>query len=143
MYALEKNLLVKLCAFEDEVTTTDELIPSARPLPTALTPSSFRSLPFRRCPQYVENPSGGGAGGGAAKGGVPQEAAEVLAKVGDLSNTTIGSCIFAKSRGWPPEQAASCQKVLGALPTFVTSTPPSATAPTASTGALCLYHRPQ
>ncbi|MGI6403276.1 MAG: hydratase [Oscillospiraceae bacterium] len=119
MYALEENLLVKLCAFiEDEVTTTDELIPSGET-------SSYRSNPLklsefalsRRCPQYVEKSKAVRAlEEERQKGEAPKEAAEVLAKVGgDIANTTIGSCIFAKKPGdgSAREQAASCQKVLG------------------------------
>jgi len=119
MYALEENLLVKLCAFiEDEVTTTDELIPSGET-------SSYRSNPLklsefalsRRCPQYVEKSKAVRAlEEERQKGEAPKEAAEVLAKVGgDIANTTIGSCIFAKrpGDGSAREQAASCQKVLG------------------------------
>jgi aconitate hydratase len=50
------------------------------------------------------------------KGEAPEEAVEILSKVGgDLDNTTIGSCIFARKPGdgSAREQAASCQKVLG------------------------------
>ena len=119
MYKLEDNMLVKLCAvIKDDVTTTDELIPSGET-------SSYRSNPLklsefalsRRVPEYV----------GRSKkvkevevmrhdGKVTDEFAAVLAKVGaKLEDTTIGSCVFAKrpGDGSAREQAASCQKVLG------------------------------
>lgn len=119
MYKLEDNLLVKLCAvIYDDVTTTDELIPSGET-------SSYRSNPLklsefalsRRVPEYV----------GRSKkvkevevarheGKEDPEFAAVAAKVGaSLKNTTVGSCVFAKrpGDGSAREQAASCQKVLG------------------------------
>ena len=119
MFKLEDDMLVKLCAvIHDEVTTTDELIPSGET-------SSYRSNPIalseftlsRRVPEYV----------GRSKivaemekerqsGNAPAEAAEILGKVGgDMKKTTIGSCIFARKPGdgSAREQAASCQKVLG------------------------------
>ena len=121
MPALEDDLLVRLCAvIHDEVTTTDELIPSGET-------SSYRSNPVglaeftlsRREPEYV----------GRAKavreievqrqaGTLPEDAAQALALVGgDAQKTSIGSCIFARKPGdgSAREQAASCQKVLGGL----------------------------
>jgi len=115
----EDNILLRLCAvIRDEVTTTDELIPSGET-------SSYRSNPValseyalsRRVPEYV----------GASKavrlleesramGAASPEVLEILEKVGgDAGNTTIGSCVFAKKPGdgSAREQAASCQKVLG------------------------------
>ena len=119
MPRLEDDLLVKLCAvIHDEVTTTDELIPSGET-------SSYRSNPIglsefalsRRVPEYVSRSKAVRAlEEGKLAGQKPQEAVEVLAKVGgDLSRTTIGSCIFANrpGDGSAREQAASCQKVLG------------------------------
>ncbi|MCL2821266.1 MAG: hydratase [Oscillospiraceae bacterium] len=119
--AMEENMLIKLCAvINDEVTTTDELIPSGET-------SSYRSNPIalseftlsRRVPEYVSS----------AKevrnleekrrtGDTPIEAAKVLHLVGgDLIKTSIGSCIFSKKPGdgSAREQAASCQRVLGGL----------------------------
>ncbi len=119
MYQLDQDLLVNLCAvIQDDVTTTDELIPSGET-------SSYRSNPIalsefalsRRVPEYV----------GASKkireletqrqtGTAPDAAVEVLKKVGgDIARTTVGSCVFAKKPGdgSAREQAASCQKVLG------------------------------
>ncbi len=119
MPPLSEDLLVRLCAvIPDEVTTTDELIPSGET-------SSYRSNPIRlsdfalsrRVPEYVGLSKAVRAmetarGAGQA---VP-EAEAALSKVGgDLSHTTIGSCVFAKKPGdgSAREQAASCQKVLG------------------------------
>ena len=130
MSALTEDLLLKVVAeIHDDVTTTDELIPSGET-------SSFRSNPLRlaeftlsrRVPEYV----------GAAKevqkaekmrlsGGNPSEALEevkaAFAKVRQISGfenidekqTGIGSTIYANKPGdgSAREQAASCQKVLG------------------------------
>ena len=119
MPAFEEDLLLKLCAvIDDEVTTTDELIPSGET-------SSYRSNPVglseftlsRRVPEYV----------GRSKavremeekrqsGSIPEEVKAVLEKAGgNAESTTVGSCIFANKPGdgSAREQAASCQKVLG------------------------------
>lgn len=119
MFRMDDDLLVRLCAvIRDEVTTTDELIPSGET-------SSYRSNPIalseftlsRRVPEYV----------GRSKyvrelekqrreGVMPAELEEILKKVGgDIKKTTVGSCVFAKKPGdgSAREQAASCQKVLG------------------------------
>lgn len=119
MYQLDDDMLVKLCAvIHDDVTTTDELIPSGET-------SSYRSNPIklsefalsRRVPEYVERSKAVSALEVARQGGeTPAEIVEVLAKVGgDIKKTTIGSCVFAKrpGDGSAREQAASCQKVLG------------------------------
>lgn len=119
MYALEDNMLVKLCAvIQDEVTTTDELIPSGET-------SSYRSNPIklseftlsRRCPDYVKlSKELAIMEKERQEGNTPKEIEQVLKAVdGDIKNTTIGSCVFAKrpGDGSAREQAASCQKVLG------------------------------
>jgi aconitate hydratase len=125
--ALPENLLVKIISYiTDPVTTTDELIPSGET-------SSYRSNPLRlaeftlsrKDPQYV----------GKAKevrdfetkrqnGGTAEEIAEVLKKIKtipgcgslELSRLGIGSTIYARKPGdgSAREQAASCQRVLGA-----------------------------
>ena len=118
---LKDDLLINLCAvIQDEVTTTDELIPSGET-------SSYRSNPLalaeftlsRRVPEYV----------GASKlirdfesnlsnGDIPEIIKDILTKVdGVPSQTSVGSCIFAKKPGdgSAREQAASCQRVLGGL----------------------------
>jgi aconitate hydratase len=119
MPALQNNLLVKLCAvIEDEVTTTDELIPSGET-------SSYRSNPealsefalSRRVPEYVERSKKiRDLERKREAGDTDPVLKAVLAQVGaSAEDTTVGSCIFARKPGdgSAREQAASCQKVLG------------------------------
>ena len=128
MEALSDNILLKVSSkILDEVTTTDELIPSGET-------SSYRSNPLglaeftlsRRDPEYV----------GRAKavqamekerlvGKVNAEIAEVMKVVNTIpgqeqvkaEDVEIGSSIYANKPGdgSAREQAASCQRVLGAL----------------------------
>ena len=118
---LEEDMLIKLCAvISDDVTTTDELIPSGET-------SSYRSNPIalseftlsRRVPGYVAaSKSVRALEEERQKGTSPAEAGAILKKTGgDIIKTSIGSCIFAKKPGdgSAREQAASCQKVLGGL----------------------------
>ncbi len=124
---LAEHVLLKVVSkILDDVTTTDELIPSGET-------SSYRSNPLglaeftlsRRDPEYV----------GRAKavreleqqrraGTVADESAEVLETVEAIQDTApaiedieIGSTIYANKPGdgSAREQAASCQRVLGAL----------------------------
>lgn len=126
MTSLTEDLMLKVvCEIHDPVTTTDELIPSGET-------SSYRSNPLglaeftlsRRDPEYV----------GRAKdvyamevkrreGKAPDgELADAYDKVkkqfpdADAVNTALGSTIYAvkPGDGSAREQAASCQKVLGA-----------------------------
>ena len=126
MPALTDDLLVKVCSYiTDPVTTTDELIPSGET-------SSYRSNPerlsefalSRRDPEYV----------GRSKvlrqfdrdrragKGLSEEVSKVydaLEKAGfqvDREGTDIGSTIYANcpGDGSAREQAASCQRVMGA-----------------------------
>ena len=122
MYALEENLLVKLaCVLHDDVTTTDELIPSGET-------SSYRSNPLRlsefalsrRDPQYVPRAKAVAAEEAARRAGHSDEVTAALSKVcadpeETAKHTQFGSCVFAKKPGdgSAREQAASCQKVLG------------------------------
>ncbi len=128
MEALSENILLKVSSkILDEVTTTDELIPSGET-------SSYRSNPLglaeftlsRRDPEYV----------GRAKavqalenerlaGTVNPEIAEVIKVVNTIpgqedikaEDVEIGSTIYSNKPGdgSAREQAASCQRVLGAL----------------------------
>lgn len=117
---LSDNLLIKIASvLTDEVTTTDELIPSGET-------SAYRSNPMRlarfalsrKDPLYVER---------AEKireaelvrrsaGVLPEE---ILKEVGiDIKkNTAFGSCVVARKPGdgSAREQAASCQRVLGGV----------------------------
>ncbi|MCL2151773.1 MAG: hydratase [Oscillospiraceae bacterium] len=125
--ALEEEMLIQLCAvIHDDVTTTDELIPSGET-------SSYRSNPIalseftlsRRVPGYVAASKTARSLEEARRNAkTPAQAVELaeIAKMliklgGDLAKTSIGSCIFAKKPGdgSAREQAASCQKVLGGL----------------------------
>ena len=105
--ALSDNIILKVCSvITDEVTTTDELIPSGET-------SSYRSNPYklaeftlsRKDPDYVERTA-------RVKENMPEIAKKFAV---DLSNTSFGSVIFANKPGdgSAREQAASCQKVLG------------------------------
>jgi aconitate hydratase len=131
MPSLPENLLIKIVSFlTDPVTTTDELIPSGET-------SSYRSNPLklseftlsRKDPDYVkrakeaqkfeEMRKNGEAGG---------EMEKIFARIKNisgcekilLSGTGIGSAIFARKPGdgSAREQAASCQRVLGACANF-------------------------
>ena len=122
MYALEDNLLLKLaCVIHDDVTTTDELIPSGET-------SSYRSNPLklaefalsRREPEYVNRAKAVAAEEKKRRESVSEEVNAVLSKVCDnadetAKHTQFGSCVFAcrPGDGSAREQAASCQKVLG------------------------------
>ena len=130
MPALTDDLLVKVCSYiTDPVTTTDELIPSGET-------SSYRSNPerlsefalSRRDPQYVSRSKvmcqiERDREAGKA---LPEEVLNVyaaLTKAGvknDPTHTDIGSTIFANmpGDGSAREQAASCQRVMGASANF-------------------------
>ena len=130
MPALTEDLLVKVCSYiTDPVTTTDELIPSGET-------SSYRSNPerlsefalSRRDPQYVSRSKvlRQADRDRRAGNGLSDEIAAVYAaleKAGlkvDPDGTNIGSTIFANmpGDGSAREQAASCQRVMGASANF-------------------------
>ncbi len=119
MPAMKDDLMVQLCAvIHDDVTTTDELIPSGES-------SSYRSNPIRlsdlalsrRVPDYVGRSKDARAVEAAnAKGELPADVKDKLASCGgDPEKTSFGSCVFSHrpGDGSAREQAASCQKVLG------------------------------
>ena len=129
MPALTENLLLQVASvIRDEVTTTDELIPSGET-------ASYRSNPYkiseftliRKDPQYVgraksaqEFEKARAAGDKEKAGEFDQvlKAAGVGTSVDELLTTTgIGSVLYAKrpGDGSAREYAASCQKVLGGL----------------------------
>ena len=127
---LTDDLLVKIVSYiTDPVTTTDELIPSGET-------SSYRSNPLglaeftlsRKDPEYVGRAKAVQAEEKARRAG--EGSAEVLAqlhKVPGCENLTwndvqIASTIFAvkPGDGSAREQAASCQRVLGAGANIVT-----------------------
>lgn len=130
MPALSNDLLVKVCSYiTDPVTTTDELIPSGET-------SSYRSNPerlsefalFRRDPQYVERSKEmrQAERDRAAGKGLSEEILSVYATLERAGldchpdETVIGSTIFANmpGDGSAREQAASCQRVMGASANF-------------------------
>ncbi len=127
MPALSKHMLLKVAAYiDDEVTTTDELIPSGET-------SSYRSNPMglaeftlsRRVPEYVGNAKAIAVLESDRKDGKPSaELSGIIAKVkningySDIQDTDmlLSSVIYATKPGdgSAREQAASCQRVLGA-----------------------------
>ncbi len=130
MPALTDDLLVKVCSYiTDPVTTTDELIPSGET-------SSYRSNPerlsefalSRRDPQYVSRSKEmrQAERDRRAGKGLSDEVKAVYAaleKAGvktNPENTDLGSTIFANKPGdgSAREQAASCQRVMGASANF-------------------------
>ena len=130
MPALTDDLLVKVCSYiTDPVTTTDELIPSGET-------SSYRSNPerlsefalSRKDPEYVgrskvmrQMERDRQAGKGLSEEVKAVYAALTAAGVAnDPENTDIGSTIFANmpGDGSAREQAASCQRVMGASANF-------------------------
>ena len=126
--ALAENILLRVVSkIEDEVTTTDELIPSGET-------SSFRSNPLglaeftlsRRDPGYVARAKEVKALEDKREGGrTPSELDGIYAAIHAIDEFTaldereieIGSTIYARKPGdgSAREQAASCQRVLGAL----------------------------
>ena len=132
MTALTDNILLKVCSkILDEVTTTDELIPSGET-------SSYRSNPLglaeftlsRRDPEYVGRSKQMDIIEKARRNGedILKDNAELtyvfdkIRTIDGFSNivandTEIGSMIYAKKPGdgSAREQAASCQRVIGGL----------------------------
>ena len=127
---LGDNLLLKVASYiTDPVTTTDELIPSGET-------SSYRSNPLglaeftlsRKDPEYVGRAKAVQAEETARRAGAA--AAALLAKVNAVpgceqlkwNDIQIASTIFAvkPGDGSAREQAASCQRVLGAGANIVT-----------------------
>ena len=126
--ALQENILLKVCSkILDEVTTTDELIPSGET-------SAYRSNPLglakftlsRRDPEYVGRTKAVDAlEVRREKGGdIPElkDVYRVIATIPGQENVKpeeieIGSTIYANKPGdgSAREQAASCQRVIGAL----------------------------
>ncbi|WP_302156913.1 hydratase [uncultured Acidaminococcus sp.] len=131
MEHLTDNLLLKVASvIRDEVTTTDELIPSGET-------ASYRSNPYkiseftllRKDPQYVGRAKAAQAYEKARLAGDKKTAEEFYAPLKQvgidvdkdldtlMETTGIGSVLYAKrpGDGSAREYAASCQKVLGGL----------------------------
>lgn len=129
MSTLTENLLLEVASvIRDEVTTTDELIPSGET-------ASYRSNPYkiseftliRKDPNYVGRAKAVQEYEHARKEGNEKKVAEfykilkfagINSSLKELMETTgIGSVLYAKrpGDGSAREYAASCQKVLGGL----------------------------
>lgn len=129
MSSLGEHVLLKVCSkILDEVTTTDELIPSGET-------ASYRSNPLglaeftlsRRDPEYVGKAKDVAVLEKARVEGnkAPSEISHVYDKITevypaagkDLASIEIGSVIYCTKPGdgSAREQAASCQRVLGGL----------------------------
>ena len=132
MTALTDNILLKVCSkILDEVTTTDELIPSGET-------SSYRSNPLglaeftlsRRDPEYVGRSKAVDVIEKSRRTGEDilkdnTELSKIFEKIKNIpefadiiaNETEIGSMIYAKKPGdgSAREQAASCQRVIGGL----------------------------
>lgn len=132
MTALTDNILLKVCSkILDEVTTTDELIPSGET-------SSYRSNPLglaqftlsRRDPEYVGRSKAVDVIEKSRRNGEDilkdnTELSKIFEKIKTIpefadiiaNETEIGSMIYAKKPGdgSAREQAASCQRVIGGL----------------------------
>jgi aconitate hydratase len=137
MSPLTDNILLKVCSkILDDVTTTDELIPSGET-------SSYRSNPLglaeftlsRRDPEYVgRSKEVDKLEKARVAGKVPCEVEPALKPVFDkihtipgnenvkCTETEIGSMVYARKPGdgSAREQAASCQRVIGGLANICT-----------------------
>ena len=130
MPALTDDLLLRICSYiTDPVTTTDELIPSGET-------SAFRSNPERLSEFALSRRDPGYVGRSEAVRqierdresgkGLPEDITDVYAALSragidnDPASTDIGSAIFANmpGDGSAREQAASCQRVMGASANF-------------------------
>ena len=129
MAPLTENLLLKVASvIRDEVTTTDELIPSGETASYRSNPEKISQFTLiRKDPQYVgrakevreyERARVAGDRDAAAPFYAPLHAIGIDTSVEELIRTTgIGSVLYAKrpGDGSAREYAASCQKVLGGL----------------------------
>jgi aconitate hydratase len=123
MPALPENLLIRIASFiTDPVTTTDELIPSGET-------SSYRSNPLRlaeftlsrKDPAYVQRAKDIQALAGEELAAVHKQIQTLPGCAGlGIKDFSVGSAIFARKPGdgSAREQAASCQRVLGAVANF-------------------------
>ena len=129
MAALTDNLLLKVASvIRDEVTTTDELIPSGETASYRSNPEKISQFTLiRKDPNYVgrakeareyERARIAGNADVAGEFYAPLKALGIETPVEELMRTTgIGSVLYAKrpGDGSAREYAASCQKVLGGL----------------------------
>ncbi|MFV4847465.1 hydratase [Edwardsiella tarda] len=125
--ALTENIVLQVCAkILDEVTTTDELIPSGET-------SSYRSNPLglaeftlsRRDPGYVARSKASAMLEAQRQAGNVSELSILFERIRQIAGqqhvdplqTEVGSVIYAikPGDGSAREQAASCQRVIGGL----------------------------
>ena len=107
--ALKDNLLLRVCSvIRDEVTTTDELIPSGEA-------SSYRSNPLKLAEFTLSRKDPGYLPRAKAVMAAAKTPVNINGVAIDPSITTIGSVIISNKPGdgSAREQAASCQRVLG------------------------------
>ena len=129
MPALTENLLLQVAGvIRDEVTTTDELIPSGETASYRSNPERIAEFTLsRRDPGYAgrakavreyERARAAGDAGAAGAFYAPLKALGIETPAEELMRTTgIGTVLYAKrpGDGSAREYAASCQKVLGGL----------------------------
>ena len=109
--ALSENILLSVASvIDDEVTTTDELIPSGET-------SSYRSNPLRLAEFALSRKDPGYVAEAKRIKALNEDKANALKGIegADASSTDIASVVVAKrpGDGSAREQAASCQRVLG------------------------------
>ena len=109
--ALSENILLSVASvIDDEVTTTDELIPSGET-------SSYRSNPLRLAEFALSRKDPGYVAEAKRVKALNEDKANALKGIegADASSTDIASVVVAKrpGDGSAREQAASCQRVLG------------------------------
>jgi aconitate hydratase len=122
----------------DDVTTTDELIPSGRNLFVSFNPLGLAEFTLsRRDPGYVGRSKAVAELEKQRQAGDVSELASVFARIQQITGqentqpleTEIGSMIYAvkPGDGSAREQAASCQRVIGGLANIAGNMPPSVT----------------
>lgn len=151
MSALTDDLLLRVASvIRDEVTTTDELIPSGETASYRSNPEKISQFTLiRKDPEYVgrtkktreyERARVAGDTAKSEEFYTPLRMIGVTTPVEELMKTTgIGSVLYAKrpGDGSAREYAAAARRCSAVLPTSALSTQPSAIAPTVSTGGYC------
>ncbi len=130
MPALTDDLLVRICSYiTDPVTTTDELIPSGETSAYRSNPERLSEFALsRKDPEYVGRSKVMRSAERAREAGegltdeikIVYDALKNAGLHPDPNQTDIGSAIFANmpGDGSAREQAASCQRVMGASANF-------------------------
>ena len=144
MFAMKDNQLLELAAvIHDPVTTTDELIPSGET-------SSYRSNPLklsefalsRRVPEYVGHSKRIHRDDLDCRAGkCPEPIQKVLNRLVPQRKTLRSALAYlptVRATVLLANRLPAVRRCWAVMLTFATNTPPSDTAATASTGALCL-----